>query len=77
MGKYKHEVLAVKALGENIGYGHLMSLTTALWRRQLGEKMKSGAFIGVCDCSIKKAHLKSLQGELELYDRLVASELEE
>ncbi len=43
----KDEVKAVKNLGEEIGYGHMMVLSSALWRKALRDKGFSeyGAFI--------------------------------
>lgn len=73
--RLKVEALEVKRLGERIGYGHLMALASALWRKELsdkyGEQMKRGAFIGVCDISIKQDTLDNIQGEIKMYDRLV------
>ena len=37
----------------------------------VGEQMKRGAFIGVCDISIKQDTLDNIQGEIKMYDRLV------
>jgi len=41
------EVIMVKEIGEKIGYGHLMELASALWRKSLKDKglPESGAFI--------------------------------
>jgi hypothetical protein len=41
------EIVAVKQLGERIGYGNMMSLASALWQLDLNEKhgLKTGAFI--------------------------------
>ena len=33
----KEEMLSVKQLGDKIGYGNLMSWTSALWRKKLFE----------------------------------------
>ena len=44
----KDEIKAVKKLGNEIGYGHLMSLASAIWRHNLEEKYPGtggGAFI--------------------------------
>ncbi len=44
---HKREVLAVKALGEAIGYGNMMSIASALWCMHLKESNipTTGAFI--------------------------------
>ena len=44
----EQEVLAVKLLGETIGYGNMMSIATALWRKSLRDSgyPESGAFVG-------------------------------
>lgn len=43
----KNEVLKVKELGEVIGYGNMMSIASALWRKSLKQKgfPIEGAFI--------------------------------
>lgn len=44
----KQEIRAVKQLGEAIGYGNMVTLATALWRKNLrdGGCPESGAVIG-------------------------------
>lgn len=75
----KEEIFLLQKLGNKMGWGHLMALATALWRRELENKynsnFKSAAFIGVCECSIKKEHLEGIMKEVELYDRIVEKEL--
>ena len=70
------EVFAVKCLGDAIGYGNLMSLATALWRKKLadecGKQYISGAFVGVCDFMIAPEHLADIQAELKIYDQIIA-----
>ena len=43
------EVLEVKKLGEKIGYGHLMELASALWRKHLRDRgyPDTGAFLPI------------------------------
>jgi hypothetical protein len=43
----EQEILAVKQLGETIGYGNMMSIATSLWRKNLRDRgyPQSGAFI--------------------------------
>lgn len=44
--RFKSEVAAVKRLGDAIGYGNMMTVASALWRKSLEEKGYpiSGAF---------------------------------
>ena len=78
--RLEDEIQAVQQLGNWMGYGHMMSLCTALWRRQLatnyGEKAQSGAFIGVCSCSITADMLPSAMQTVALYDGIVAKVLD-
>ena len=50
----EEEIKILEQLGSILGWGHMISLCTALWRRDLatkyGDGCKSGAFIGVCAC---------------------------
>ena len=78
--QYKEQVQILKKLGDEIGYGHLMALASALWRKKLcdehGERYKSGAFIPVVDCVVEPQHLRKIKSELELYDGIVKRALE-
>lgn len=71
--KIKRQVDVVKCLGESIGYGHLMSLASALWRKQLEESgvPTDGAFSPTLDMFIDKEILKGVQRERKLYDSFV------
>jgi hypothetical protein len=53
---HKKEVLAVKQLGEMIGYGNMMSIASALWFLDLDKKNypTSGAFIPTISQDMKK-----------------------
>ncbi len=44
---YTREIREVKALGERIGYGNMMTIASALWRIQLEDEwgITTGAFI--------------------------------
>jgi len=68
-----NEIELVEALGETIGYGHLMCLASALWRRSLKEKEYpiSGAFIGVCISSVYKKYRKQFESENKYYDKYI------
>ena len=78
--QYKEQVQVLKKLGDEIGYGHLMALASAIWRKKLcdehGEQYKSGAFIPVVDCVVEPEHLRKMKPELELYDGIVKRALE-
>lgn len=68
------EIEAVKELGEKIGYGNMMSIASALWRKSLKEKGYpiSAAFVPTCLPFIKK-DLQDLDKEgRELYDKMVS-----
>ena len=66
-------MLAVKQLGDRIGYGNLISWASALWRNSLREQgfPDSGAFIGVCECSIKSDCLDRVHKQEAVYDAWV------
>lgn len=51
----EQEIEAVKALGEQIGYGNLMGIASALWAIDLDKSGHghSGVFLPVCDFSLK------------------------
>ena len=61
MSRQEYEAIAVKMLGEEIGYGNLMEWASALWRKQLKDKgyPTSGAFIPT---------ISQLTPQQELYD---------
>ena len=68
------EVKAVKELGEKIGYGNMMSIASALWRKSLKENGYpiSGAFVPTCLPFIKE-DLQDLDKEgMEMYDKMVS-----
>lgn len=43
----KEDILKVKELGDKIGYGNLMCIASAIWKKQLTEEygLPDGAFI--------------------------------
>jgi len=67
------EISAVKALGEQIGYGHLMELASALWRKSLEQKgyPTSGAFVTALESDVKKIRTEQYEKEKAIYDELV------
>lgn len=66
----KWEAKKVKELGEQIGYGNMMWLASALWRKMLVEKGAgtSGAFVP-CLFNIKD---KNMVKECQRHDEIVA-----
>ena len=76
----EEEIKILEQLGSILGWGHMISLCTALWRRDLatkyGDGCKSGAFIGVCDCFIKEDALPPIMRDVALYDGIVAKALD-
>jgi hypothetical protein len=73
----KQEIEAVKLLGEQIGYGNMMSLATALWRKDLkdGGYPQSGAFIGTIYHFLNKDGKKIADREQPFYDKLIENNI--
>lgn len=73
------EMQAVKQLGDKMGYGNLIGWASALWRRSLREGgfPESGAFIGVCECSIKEDRLPYVHKQEAIYDAWIDKLLED
>ena len=70
------EIIKVKELGERIGYGHLMSLASALWRRKLREENNPtlGAFVPtILPLMLKKGRIIAIS-EAEMYDMIIEKE---
>lgn len=70
------EIKAVQELGEQIGYGHMMSLASALWRKDLKDNgyPEIGAFVPTISSFIKKGYYDA-KGEKN-YDEYVIEELD-
>jgi hypothetical protein len=73
----KQEIEAVKQLGEAIGYGNMMALATALWRKDLRDHgyPESGAFIGTIYQLLNEEGKEIADKELPAYDRLIEKTL--
>lgn len=72
MENLKNEIDAVKQLGEKIGYGHLMSLASSLWREKLSpDGIESGAFVPVGRYSIKKRDMNMVNRSTAHYDAII------
>ena len=65
------EAQQVKVLGEQIGYGNMMALASALWRKSLKEQgfPVDGAFMPTLKCAINPEWL--FENEIEMYDQIV------
>jgi len=64
---HKREVIAVKALGEAIGYGNMMSIASALWCLKMKESNMptTGAFIPTIQYCMKTKEGKRAVTEQE------------
>lgn len=53
---FKEQVEIIKSIGDQIGYGHLMCIASALWRKRLKETgtPPEGAFVPTIEYSVKK-----------------------
>lgn len=71
------EVNAVKELGESIGYGHLMELASALWRKSLNEDgfPADGAFITSLLIGFKDDWKNNAIETCTMYDNIVEQNL--
>ena len=80
MTRHTFEVVAVQRLGEQIGYGNLMWLASALWRRKLvkdwGDGHEKGAFLPTVSCLLNEEGLDVFQQQIEVYDEIVADVLD-
>lgn len=81
MTQHTFEVNAVKRLGDQIGYGYLMHIASALWRRSLtkeyGEKVAEGAFIPTLKMLVVEDWQENVEKENNLYDGIVKAALGE
>jgi hypothetical protein len=71
----KTEVALVKTIGDDIGYGHLMSLASALWRKSLADKGYPimGAFVPTIEDFIKDEYKDT--SSTDNYDKIIANNL--
>lgn len=69
----KDDVLRVKELADAIGYAHLMSITSALWRDLLKENgyPTSGAFVPSILKNIKDENQNGFKYDIEFYDKYI------
>lgn len=64
----EEEIASVKLIGKMIGYGNMMSIASALWRRSLREAgyPESGAFYPTCPSFIQEEIFKECNCESEM-----------
>lgn len=69
----EQEIQKVKELGDQIGYGHMMSLASALWRKMLAEKIgnPNGAFVPTILSLFNKEGKKIAEKTIKHYDTLI------
>ena len=79
MNRQAFEVAAVQRLGEEIGYGHLMSLASALWRRKLtkeySENFAECAFVPTLKKLVVENWHENIERSNKLYDEIVKNAL--
>lgn len=68
----KNDYETVKKLGDAMGYGHLMSMASAIWKAKLreGGGPEEGAFVPTISYFIKDEYQDTLK-DGELYDVVV------
>lgn len=69
----KTTVDIVKQLGQEIGYGHLMSLASAHWRAHIKEDgyPESGAFIPTLIDYLQGEEKEIIEKEMKVYDNFI------
>jgi hypothetical protein len=68
-----NDVKVVKELGEKLGYGHLMSIATSLWKANMIEQgyPTSGIFVPTCMAFIKDEHKEMHETGVKHYDNYI------
>lgn len=75
--RLKIEITLVKNLGDQIGYGNLMGLASALWRKALidsgcpKELTELSVFVPVSIAGVKDEWLDEVKGSASIYDSYV------
>jgi hypothetical protein len=74
----KQEIEAVNQLGDAIGYGNMMTLATALWRKSLRDEEypQSDAFIATIYGLLDEDGKRIADKEFHFYDKLIEKVLE-
>lgn len=75
--EYKNEILAVKKLGDEIGYGNMMCIASALWRESLIRSCGSpaGAFVPVLMDGVKSSYIEMVETDNQFKDEAIKSAL--
>jgi len=63
-----NEIMQVKQLGDNVGYGHIMMIASALWRKKLRDS-------GEPTCGAFVPRIDAMDDDDRLYDRLIEEAL--
>ena len=73
MKEYINNIETIEQLGEKIGYGHLMNLASAIWRKNLKENgyPEIGAFIPTCLPFIKDEMQEMHEQSSIQYDKII------
>lgn len=76
--RLNHEVHVTKILGDMIGYGNLMNIASALWRKSLKQSgiPETGAFIPVGDFQILRSEKPMVDKMQRHYDRIIEKALQ-
>ena len=71
--KIEKEIERVRILGNEIGYGQLMSLASSLWREKLTNDFKSGALIPTLRSFVNKDPEieKIVDDDIYFYDEMI------
>jgi len=69
----KTDVKVIKQIGDQIGYGHLMSIATSLWKANMIEQGYpiSGVFVPTCMAFIKDEHKEMHETDVKQYDNYI------
>jgi hypothetical protein len=73
--RIKEEFKLVQELGKRIGYGNMMGIATALWKKELtdsGCPSTSGAFHGVPKAGVKPDWLDVVESGEKIYDEYLS-----
>lgn len=70
---YKEQILTVEEIADQIGYGHLMHIASALWREKLKNSgvPDNGAFFPTLEFCMKQKEMTHVRKDKELYDGLI------
>ena len=74
---FKNEILTVKNLGKQIGYGNMMNICSCLWAMDLrkGNGPESGAFYPAIGIDLKEERLAIYKDERKKYISEIENQL--